>query len=64
MIALQFHLETTPDSARAMAANCGYELVDSPHVQTAEEILAAGPETYAAINGLMGEVLSFLLRGV
>ena len=64
VIGLQFHLETTPDSTRAMVANCGDELVDSPHVQTAEEILAAGPETYAAINRLMGEVLSFLLRGV
>ena len=62
-IGLQFHLETTPESAAAIVSCCCEELVPSEYVQTAEEILSAPAERYAAINGLMGGVLSFLTRG-
>ena len=62
VIGLQFHLETTPESAEAMIMNCRDELVPSRYVQTEGEILAAGPETYRCINGVMGDLLSFLLK--
>jgi GMP synthase-like glutamine amidotransferase len=57
VMGLQFHLETTPESARALVANCRSELVPSPYVQSEEEILAAGAEVYASIHGLMDRVL-------
>jgi GMP synthase-like glutamine amidotransferase len=62
VIGLQFHLETTPESAREIASHCRDELVPSRYVQKIEEILSAEPRRYKAINELMGSVLSFLLR--
>jgi len=40
VVALQFHLEVTPDAVRGMVENCRDELVKSPHIQSAKEILA------------------------
>lgn len=62
VIGLQFHLETTPESAQALVSNCRDELIASKYVQTEEEILSAKPEKYQSINLMMGNVLSFLLR--
>jgi GMP synthase-like glutamine amidotransferase len=62
-IGLQFHLETTPESAREIVTNCRDELVSAPYIQTEEAILAAGPERYRAINRMMGEVLAYLRAG-
>ena len=62
VIGLQFHLETTPESAAEIVTHCRAELVPSKYVQTEKEILAATPERYRAINSLMDEVLSFLRR--
>lgn len=60
VIGLQFHLETTPESAREIVSNCRDELIPSQYVQTEEEILSAKSESYNSINQLMGNVLSFL----
>lgn len=60
VIGLQFHLETTPDSARQLVDNCRDELIPAKYVQSEEQILAAGEETYQPINRLMGEVLAYL----
>jgi len=62
VIGLQFHLETTPESARELITHCRDELVPSTYIQTEEEILSAGPDRYASINRLMGSILSHLLR--
>jgi GMP synthase-like glutamine amidotransferase len=62
VIGLQFHLETTPESARAIIAHCGDELVPSTYVQTADEMLSADAERYRAINDVMAGVLDFLMR--
>lgn len=62
VIGLQFHLETTPESARAIISNCRDELVAAAHIQTEDEILSANPETFTSINRLMGKVLDFLTR--
>ena len=60
VMGLQFHLETTPESAREIVAHCRAELLPSKYVQSEAAILAAPPEKYRAINNLMSEVLSFL----
>ena len=63
VIGLQFHLETTPESARAIVANCRDELVPAPYVQSEAQILAVGGERYADIHRLMGDVLAYLCAG-
>ncbi|MFP4351222.1 MAG: type 1 glutamine amidotransferase [Puniceicoccaceae bacterium] len=62
VIGLQFHLETTPASARAITANCRDELVPGPYVQSEAEILSAPPERYSSIHSLMAAILEHLLR--
>ena len=59
-IGLQFHLETTPEGARAIVAGCRDELVPGPYVQSEAEILGATPERYRAINEIMRRVLDYL----
>jgi len=61
-LALQFHLETTPASAKAIIDNCSDELTPAPYVQTAAQMLAAPEREYAAINGLMARVLDYVTR--
>ncbi len=60
VIGLQFHLETTPESARAIVENCRDELVDQEYIQSEKEILSAPRERYAAINRLMADVLEWI----
>lgn len=61
VIALQFHLETTPASARALVDNCRDELAaGAPRVQSEDRIMAAGPESYTALNREMTRLLDFL----
>lgn len=62
VIGLQFHLETTPESAQELVANCRDELVPSEYIQKEEKILSAKPEIYESINQLMGKILSFLQK--
>jgi GMP synthase-like glutamine amidotransferase len=62
VVGLQFHLETTPKSAKDIVLNCREELVPSKYVQTEEEILSASASRYQSINDLMGRILSFLQR--
>jgi GMP synthase-like glutamine amidotransferase len=59
-IGLQFHLETTPGSARALIENCRNELIDARFVQAEGAILSPGAEAYAAINREMERLLAFL----
>ena len=61
VIGLQFHLETTPASARDIVTHCSAELTPDDHVQDAATLLSATTEHYRTINRLMGEVLTFLL---
>lgn len=62
VIGLQFHLETTPESARALLDNCGDDLVPGPYVQAASELRDVEGAAYAEINSLMGKVLSYITR--
>ena len=62
VIGLQFHLETTPDSARTIVAHCRNELVPGTYIQTEAAILETPMARYRAINALMGDVLDYLCR--
>lgn len=59
-IGLQFHLETTPDSAALIAMHCRDELVDAPYVQDEALMLAEPQHTYADMNALMERLLDYL----
>ena len=60
VIGMQFHLDTTPDGARALVDHCRAELVPSMYVQAEQRILAAEPAKYGALNGWMDRVLTFI----
>ena len=60
VMGLQFHLETTPESAQAIVDNCRDELVDGEYIQTEMGILSAPQERYNSINNLMGNVLEYM----
>lgn len=60
VIGLQFHLETTPESAQAIVENCRNELVEGVYIQSEAEILSAPEERYSSINSLMGRILEHL----
>jgi GMP synthase-like glutamine amidotransferase len=62
VIGLQFHLETTPASARAIVENCRDELTEDDYVQTEQDILSAPHTLYETINGLMGAVLEYITQ--
>jgi GMP synthase-like glutamine amidotransferase len=60
IIGLQFHLETTPASARALVENGEHEQVDGPYIQDAESLLAVNG--YQSINGIMENLLTSMTR--
>jgi GMP synthase-like glutamine amidotransferase len=59
VLALQFHLETTIESAMPLLKNCRHELVQGPWIQTEQEILE-GIEKFAGINLTMDRILEYL----
>ena len=61
VIGLQFHLETTPESACAIITHCRDELVEDTFVQTEAELRAVPPVAYERINALMGDLLDYLV---
>jgi GMP synthase-like glutamine amidotransferase len=60
-IGLQFHLETTPESARALIENARAELVPGPFIQTEAELLAVPPQKYQALHRLLDSLLAHLV---
>jgi len=59
IIAFQFHLETTLQTATDLIKNCGNELDGSRYVQSSEQILAR-PERFLKINHLMTGILTYM----
>ena len=59
VLGLQFHLETTSESAGALIQNCGAELDGSKFVQSAAEILS-DESRFLKINGIMRSLLEKL----
>ena len=60
VIGVQCHLETTPETARQLVANCRAELAPSKYVQSEIDILRVPAGNYRAVNDLMIELLAFL----
>ena len=60
VIGLQFHLETTPESAMALVSNCGDELIPGEYIQREKDILSVPQEAYSTINGWMSHILEYL----
>jgi len=65
VMGLQFHLETTPESARALVANCASDLVVAQqtelYVQSEAALLDMGAARYTRLNTSMDDVLEYLL---
>ena len=61
-IGLQFHLETTPESAESLIVNCRNELIEGRFIQSEEALRGAPDAAYTAVNGLMADVLAYLTR--
>ena len=59
VMALQFHLEVTPEAVKGMVINCGKELVEAPYIQSAEEIQDK-QEHYRDNYALMFQFLDYL----
>ena len=59
VLGLQFHLETTQESARSLINHCGNELDNCPYIQSAEVILSR-PEQFEQINKIMNSILSYM----
>lgn len=67
VIGLQFHLETTQQSAREILQSCRDELKAAgagPYVQNEDDLLAVSPTTYKSVNALMNEVLAYLTSSI
>ncbi|MFA6811019.1 MAG: type 1 glutamine amidotransferase [Desulfoplanes sp.] len=62
VLGLQFHLETTPASARSLILHGQDEMVPAPYVQTPEMIMAQ-PARFEKINALMHALLDALSLG-
>ena len=62
VIGLQFHLETTPQSLRAIVDNCRNELTAGRFVQNEPTLRAISDEKFIKINTLMDELLEYLTR--
>jgi GMP synthase-like glutamine amidotransferase len=59
VLGLQFHLETTSESAGALIQNCGAELDGSKYVQSAAEIMS-DKSRFLRINAIMYSLLEKL----
>lgn len=61
-IGLQFHLETTRESALALVENCSGDLMPGRFVQGRDAILSAGAEAYDGMAALLERLLDYLLE--
>ncbi len=62
VLALQFHLETTPAGAAALVEHCARDLAPGPRVQPAARIMA-DESRFTRLNRRMNAVLDFLAAG-
>jgi GMP synthase-like glutamine amidotransferase len=62
VLGLQFHLETTVESARELIKHCAHELVAGAYIQSAETLITVDVEQYALLNQSMNQVLQYLER--
>lgn len=63
VIGLQFHLETTLESAQQMLIHCADELVSGqPYIQDQQQLLAQTTVNSGQVNQLMQQILNYLVR--
>jgi GMP synthase-like glutamine amidotransferase len=62
VIGLQFHLETTPHSARELITHARHELTEGRYVQDEATLLSAPLSQYAMMNQCMNRVLDYLVN--
>ncbi len=62
VIGLQFHLETTIESAMNIVVNCRDELVEGEYIQSESQLLKETELHHEKINILMGNVLAYLIN--
>lgn len=62
VMALQFHLEATPESVAGMLEHCGHEIVPASYVQTAAEMTEQTRLHAGRANRLMEKLLAYLTR--
>jgi GMP synthase-like glutamine amidotransferase len=62
VLALQFHLETTPELVKLFIETGRDELVAAPYIQSPEAILSAPAELYRSGNELLEELLNQLIH--
>jgi GMP synthase-like glutamine amidotransferase len=62
VIGLQFHLETTTETADAIIHHCRDELVEGEYVQSEAAIRQVPAATYDHINQLMADILTYVTR--
>ena len=60
VVALQFHMETTPASMEALIKNCGHELIPAPYIQTADQ-MRDGLSNLEHLHAAMRHILDSLL---
>lgn len=62
ILALQFHLEITPDGVQALLKNCADEIRQSPWIQSEHEIAEETHNFHELLNHQMDRILSLLTR--
>ncbi len=62
-LALQFHLEVTPEWAARLVARDAEQLIEHPYIQSADDILAEADERARQSNALMAELLERWITG-
>lgn len=63
VMGLQFHLETTVESAQQMLIHCADELVSGqPYIQDQQQLLEQTTVYAAQVNQLMQQILNYLVR--
>ncbi len=62
ILGLQCHLEVIPTTVDALIDACGDELHEGPAIQTAAEMRAEPPATYAAMHAVLFQLLDTLTR--
>jgi len=60
VVGLQFHLESTPESIRALADHCRSELIPGTFIQTEGQMRQTAASRCDRINSIMGDLLSYL----
>jgi hypothetical protein len=57
VLGLQFHIETTAESLRALVENCRDELVPETYIQTEGELMDFDESSLTNINGYLATLL-------